>query len=728
MQKEFLFSVSGMSCVSCAKRVETNIAKISGVKFVSINIATEKGYVIADETVSLENIKNAVTETGYKFSEEVPDENIIALKFQIARKNLLLTAAFSTPLIILMFIHMFGSHIPKFVYLEFLISAIVLFYCAKDVLKNAVIAVSHFHSNMDTLVSIGAISAFLTTLLNIFGLKIASFGALSSMLILFHLIGRYIEAKLKYNAAIDIRKLMKLQSKYAIIKTENGIIKAPIDVIKIGNEIIVTTGDRIPVDGKIINGDAYIDESMLTGEALPIYKTTGDNVLSGTLINSGNINVLVEKVGKDTFLNKLIKLIDETQTIKIPLQAIADRIIVFFAPTIFILAIISAMIWYINYDALNFYFRHIAKYLPWANANINNISMAIFVFITILVISCPCALGLAIPLTLTRAAGLAAKCGLILKSAEAIQSAKDIEYIIFDKTGTLTEGKPQVIYSQIDNYNLNIAAQLEKYSHHPLAAAIIDFAASKKLNNNIEFTELSEIPGSGISAKYNNNQYFIGKIADIDNSKYLEYKKSGCTLIGFYENNTIKGFFAARDKIRDDAKYVIDELKKIGIQPVIATGDNKIAANAIARILDINLVFAELTPQEKLQLLKNYKAQNKKIAMVGDGINDAAALKIADVSIALGAGADISIEAADIILVKNKLSGILDALNIARTTRKKIKQNLFYAFIYNIIAIPVAMSGLLHPVIAEIAMFASSINIILNSKIKKAANNYFRIF
>lgn len=718
MEKKFSFSVQGMVCAMCVKNVENAIKKLNGVKYVSVNLATQRAFVIANDNISFEDIKKAIEKAGYKATMDAPTEDLIEKQFQEAKRNMNLSLYVTIPLMLLMIMHMSGIHIPYFTVIELIASTIVIFVTGRKMLRNAWVALIHSHTNMDTLLSIGAISAWITNILAIAGLDVLSFGTVAAMIITLNLIGRYIESRMKSNAAKEIRLLISLKATTANVLTNEAIVETPIDAVKLGEIIIIRQGEKIPLDGKIIEGKASINESMVTGEPLPVYKTVNDNVISGTIVENGIINVKVEKVGEETFINQMIKLVEEAQSSKVPIQALADKITRYFVPIVLILAILSFVFWFFNYELYLPFLHKAANIFPWIITDAGALSTAIFSFVATLVIACPCALGLATPMALVTSSGVAAKKGLIIKNGEAIQMAKDINVILFDKTGTITTGQLTVVDHNIDDEVLNIIANIEENSIHPLAKAIVNYVIDKAKFKKITITDIEEISGQGIKGKFNNDIFKIGKPIYTEN--YLNFLENGETVLEVTRNDEIIGYIRISDVLKADAANTMTKIKELGLITAMVTGDNDITARAIANKISIDEVWAGVSPEKKVDIIRKYQIEGKKVMMVGDGINDAAALKASEIGVAIGTGSDLTIESADIIISKGDISKILDTINLSKLTFKKIKQNLFWAFIYNIIAIPMAMMSLLHPVIAEAAMLLSSINVIYNSgRIKK---------
>jgi Cu+-exporting ATPase len=702
--------ITGMTCVNCARRVEDNLQKIEGVKLASVNLATESAYIISQRQLSFGEIKEAVENAGYGVTENV-DEDLGQKRFKQVRENLVLSWSISLPLSIMMIFHMFGYHIPGFVWIEVFAVAPVIFYCGKSTIKSAWIAFRHSHSNMDTLIAIGSITSWLTAILNRVGLPIMSFGTLGAMIMAIHLTGRFIESHLRDKAAKEIKALISLQAKEATVLIENKETTLPISMIKSDYLVKVRPGERIPVDGIVMEGISSVDESFINGEPIPKKKEKEDTVIGGSINLTGVLLIKVTGVGEKSFLSQMIQLIKEAQGTKVPIQALADRITNWFVPTIIALALVSAVFWFFRLSIHQSFLLKAKEIFPWILITDNSLSFAVFVFISTVVIACPCALGLATPMALVTGSGLAAKKGLIIRNAEAIQTSRDVAYVLMDKTGTITHGQPSVIHHNLSEEEINIVASIESNSHHPLARAIAGSTKDEKKINEID--NIEEIPGKGVMATYKEKTYFIGKPAE--KSEYLPYLQKGQTVVEILKDKNKFGFIVLSDKIREDSKQAISKLKKLNILPVMVTGDDEITARVVAEETGIEKIYAGVKPEEKLEIVRDYQSHGKKVLMIGDGINDAASLKGADIGVAMGGGADLALDSADIVIIKKGISGLIDSINISVSIFKIIQQNLFWAFLYNTLAIPMAMLGLLHPAIAEGAMVFSSITVILNS-------------
>lgn len=702
------FHIIGMTCATCSRMVERNLSKVDGVKFAAVNLATETAFVVLEEEIAQEILEKAVRSAGYDVSYESP-EDLDLKRYREARFNLVLSWSVTFPLGILMLFHMTGYHVPYFLFMEFLGGMAVIFGAGRGSIKGAWIAISHAHANMDVLIVLGSLAAWLTCIIAILGVPVASFGAIGSMIVALHITGRFIESWLRDRASKEIKALVKIQAREARVIDEDGEeIMIPIDAVKQDLVVIIRPGERIPVDGEILSGITAIDESMISGESIPVEKTEGEEVTGGSLNLTGILNVRVTKVGEDTFLSRMISLIQEAQGAKIPIQAFADRVTNYFVPAVAVLALISGSFWYLGIERFSFVLDSLGKLLPWVTTVRDPLSIAVFAFVTTIVIACPCALGLATPMALITGTGAASRKGMIIRNAEAIQTAKDVQVVVMDKTGTITEGNPVVVEHDLTERDMDIVAAMERNSNHPLAKAIA--ATSQK---EVTLSSFEEITGEGVRALVEEIEYFVGRPGEP--SRYDVQHSLGRTVVEVRKSGDLAGYLAIEDPLREDGVEAVARLTAMGITPVMATGDNDVTARAIALRAGIEQVYSQVRPEEKLNIVRHFQSERKKVLMVGDGMNDAAALKGADIGFAIGSGTDLAIDSADVVIVKGGVSKIADAIQISRKTFSIIGQNLFWAFAYNVIAIPLAMAALLHPVIAEGAMTFSSISVVLNS-------------
>lgn len=560
-----------------------------------------------------------------------------------------------------------------------------------------------FYFNMDSLIALGTVIAYLTGILTFFDI-VDDYSGVSAMIMAIFITGKYIETKARGRATKEITKLLELGAKKARIQRGNKEIEIPISEVKLGDIMVIKPGEKIPTDGVVVKGASAIDESMVTGESLPVEKTVKSPVIGATINQDGILYVKATKVGSDTFLAHIIKLVEEAQGTKVPIQKLADKITNIFVPAILILTVLAFVGW--------MFFT-------------GDMSRSLGVAIAVLVIACPCSLGLAVPISLTVGSGMGAKRGILIRKGEAIQTMKEIKIIVFDKTGTITLGIPKVtdVYTKgKESSLLETAASLEKLSEHPIARAIVEKADLKKFKSVKNFKILR---GRGVEGSIGSKKIVIGnrtlmkerKIALKGLESIIEkYEDQGKTTMIVAENAKVIGVIAVADAIKGDSLRAIQALHRRGYRTVMITGDNERTAQAIASQVGIKEVIANVLPEAKAKKVEELQ-QRGMVAFIGDGINDAPALKQANVGITMGTGTDIAIEAGDIVLARGSLIGVVQAILLSRATFRKIKQNLFWAFAYNVVAIPVAVAGFLHPIIAEIAMAVSSITVVTNANL-----------
>ena len=579
----------------------------------------------------------------------------------------------------------------------------VIFIFGLHTIKYGLKGLFTFYFGMDSLIALGTVIAYLTGIFTFFGV-VADYSGVAAMIMVIFITGKYIETKARGKATKEIMKLLELGAKKARVLRGKKEIEIDISEVVVGDIVIVRPGEKIPTDGIVIKGESAVDESMVTGESLPVEKQKNSNVIGATINQDGVLYVKATKVGSDTFLAHIIKLVEEAQGTKVPIQKLADKITSVFVPAILILAVLTFLNWW--------FFS-------------GDLSRALGVAISVLVIACPCSLGLAVPIALTVGSGIGAKKGILIRKGEAIQTMKEIKFIIFDKTGTITKGTPEVtnIYTKTnEKYLLEIAASLEKLSEHPIARAIVEKARLKKYRSVAGFKVLR---GRGVEGKINGKEILIGNETLMKEKrislkgyeeKIKEFESEGKTTMVVVESKKIIGVVAVADAVKEDSVGAVKSLNEKGYKTIMITGDNERTAKAIAKQVGITEVIANVLPEDKAKKVSELQKQGM-IAFVGDGINDAPALKQANVGIAMGTGTDIAIEAGDLVLARGSLIGVVEAINLSKATFSKIKQNLFWAFAYNSVAIPVAVAGLLHPVIAEIAMAASSITVVTNANL-----------
>lgn len=731
MKKQIHLNIEGMSCASCSQRVENALNKLDGVFIARVNLATEKALIEYNtDKLTTDTFQKTVENLGYgikKSSDDSVDETVHALK--AAKIRLIIAWSFTLPIMIFMILHMvMGVHV---VYLDtfLLILAIpVVFISGWETIKKAFLVILHFSANMDVLIMLGTLAAFSTGLLNLFGFKITSYAGVASMIMAFHLTGRYIESRAKGRASQAIKKLLELGAKTARVERNGYEIEIPIEELQLNEVVIIKPGEKIPADGVVLEGKSAVDESMATGESIPVAKNVGDPVIGATINGQGFLKIKTTKIGEDSFLAQVAQLVEECQSTKVPIQEFADKVVKYFVPIILVIAGLTFLSWTLFDETFKSIITRFSRYIPWLSPESGTISLAVFALVAVLVIACPCALGLATPTALMVGSGKGAENGILFRNGETIQVLKDVEAIVFDKTGTITEGKPVVCdvitYGDIDaDTLLAAAASIEKKSEHPLADAIVKYAEAKNILLP-ETTHFESVTGRGVQAQCGGKKWFIGSVKWLQSlntptqpleNEILQHENSGKTVICVAFNNVLAGFITVSDRIKPDSASAIQSLKSMGIKTILLTGDNVKTARTIGALAGIDEVTAELLPQEKLIAIQDLQKRYKVVAMVGDGINDAPALTQAHVGIAIGTGTDIAIEASDVTLVLGNLTSVVKAVKLSRVIFRKIKQNLFWAFFYNLIAVPVAILGLLHPAIAEAAMAISSINVVTNS-------------
>ncbi|MGX9756176.1 heavy metal translocating P-type ATPase [Clostridioides difficile] len=743
--KKIDMKIDGMTCAACAKAVERVVKKLDGVESISVNIATDKANIDYNPSkVKLSQIKAAIEKAGYKPIEEVKNKvdvdedklrkekemNTLFIKFIVA-------IVFAVPLFYIamgpMIIKPIGPWpLPEILNpmtntlnyaLVQLILVIPVMIAGYKFYINGFKALFSLSPNMDSLVAIGTLAAFLYSLYTT--VQIAN-GQIQGMhhhqlyyesagiIIALILLGKYLESKSKGKTSEAIKKLMGLQPKTAIVIVDGKEIETPIEEVGIGDIILVKPGTKIPVDGVVIEGYTSVDESMLTGESIPVEKNIGSKVTGASINKNGVIKFKAEKIGGDTALAQIIKLVEDAQGTKAPIAKLADTVSGYFVPIVIAIAIVSSLLWFL--------------------VGGKDIVFVLTIFISILVIACPCALGLATPTAIMVGTGKGAENGILIKGGEALESAHKVNTVIFDKTGTITEGKPKVTDVVLNNveeeYLIKIASSAEKGSEHPLGEAIVRYGEEKNIQ--IEKVDnFKAIPGAGIQVTINNENILLGnrKLMNDNNInlKDLEEKSNilasqGKTPMYIAVDGNLSGIIAVADVVKESSKKAIDILHNMGIKVAMVTGDNVKTANAIASQVGIDMVLAEVLPEDKSKEVEKLQNQGKFVAMVGDGINDAPALAKADIGIAIGSGTDVAIESADIVLMKSDLMDVPTAIKLSNETIKNIKQNLFWAFGYNTIGIPVAAGllyifggPLLNPMIAAAAMSLSSVSVVSNA-------------
>ena len=716
--------VGGMTCVNCAKTIEKALNSREGVYNATVVFAAEKVAVEYNpDQISLPAIKKVIQDVGYTVIEPKPQEGAEdkARKRHIQRLKLLLTASIglTIPIIALMWLSPLPMEQTNI--LMFLLATPVQFVVGWTFYVGTYKGLKNKTANMDTLIAMGTSTAYFYSTVVTFIPELfpnaAVFFDTVTMIMTFILLGKLLDAIAKGRTSEAIRKIMGLQAKVARIIRNSQEMEVPIEEVIVGDIVMVRPGEKIPVDGTIIEGYSAVDEKVITGESIPVEKKVGDQVVGATINKTGMLKFRATKVGKDTVLAQIINLVEEALTSKAPVQRIADVAAGYFVPVIIITASLSALAWYFIVG--------------------ESFIFALTVFIAVVVVACPCALGLATPTAIMVGVGKGAENGILIKSGEALEAAHKLKTVVFDKTGTLTKGEPEVtdIYPNkafSEEQLLQLAAIAEKNSEHPLGEAILKKAKEKDLK--VEDPELfNALPGYGVEVTYRNGTILLGnrKLMEANNleinnleAKMTKLEESGKTVMLIAVNGQIAGLIAVADTLKKNSAEAVAKLKEMGLEVIMISGDNQRTANAIASQIGVSRVFAEVLPSEKASEIKRLQAENKVVAMVGDGINDAPALAQANIGIAVGSGTDVAMETGDIVLIKNDLRDVITAIQLSRATMRKIRQNLFWAFFYNVALIPLAAGAfypilhvLFNPVYAAAAMASSSVTVVTNASL-----------
>lgn len=713
-----------MTCAACSARVEKKLNSLGGVKTANVNLTTERATVdYQPEEIKVTALIQAIQSLGYEAEKiEEVDRDWEAQEKEKEIKNLrillVISIALSLPLLLSMLVHVLGLEMAGLSFLtnqyfQLAIATPIQFVIGARFYKQSYYALRSGSANMDVLVALGTSAAYFFSLYNVFfeevgpGVMKSLYFETSAIIITLILLGKYLEAVATGKTSEAIKKLAALQAKTARV-IRGGIEEdIPIEEVELGDLVVVRPGERVPVDGKIVAGHSSLDESMLTGESLPVDKTSGDPVFGATINKYGTFKLEATRVGRETALAQIIKMVEDAQGSKAPIQKIADQIAGVFVPVVLAIALVTFVSWYLLSQEIN---------------------QSLVSAVAVLVIACPCALGLATPTAIMVGTGKGAENGILIKGGEHLETAYKLNAVVLDKTGTITKGMPELTdviktgRMEKDDI-LRIASIAEKGSEHPLGTAI--FAKGQELYGSLEDPDtFAAIPGRGVRAVVQGQEVYVGtrKLMNekgIDakavEAQITELEDQGKTAMLMAVDNKLEAILAVADTLKESSRQAIIDLQNMGIEVYMITGDNQRTADAIARQVGISQVLAEVLPENKAEEVEKLKAQGKIVAMVGDGINDAPALATADIGMAMGTGTDVAMEAADITLMRGDLSTIPASIRLSRQTMRKIKQNLFWAFIYNIIGIPIAALGMLSPVIAGGAMAFSSVSVVSNS-------------
>ncbi|MBI3032482.1 copper-translocating P-type ATPase [Candidatus Woesearchaeota archaeon] len=714
--KKAEFSIQGMTCQSCVSVIERGLKKLEGIQNPVVNLATEKASVYFDPNkITEQQIAEAISKRGYKASvttgKSSADTEAKKRKEEInhLKSKFYFSLLFTIPaFIIAMVLGWFNIELPYKEYMLWILATPVQFFSGWEFYKGTWQALKNKSANMDTLVAIGTSAAYFYSVYVILFLpEQGQYFEIAAILITFILMGKLLEAIAKGKTSEAIRKLMSLSPKIATVIRNGKEMKIPVDEVIVGDSILVKPGEKIPVDGIVLDGHSAVNESMITGESIPVEKKKGDHVIGATMNKTGSFTFKAEKVGADTTLAHIVKLIEEAQTKKAPIQRFADIISAYFVPSVIVIAFITFFAWYLGIE--------------------KQFSFALLTAVAVLVIACPCTLGLATPTAIMIGTGMGARKGILIKGGGALETAHKIKFVIFDKTGTITNGTPEItdiitLNNSTEKKVLEDAASIEKLSEHPLAEAIVKKAKEQHMALK-KPSHFKAIPGHGVMANIGQEKYYFGnnklmKKFNINFNQYIDrltgLEDEGKTAMILAKGKKVIGIIAVADTIKETSQHAVAALERMKIKVFMITGDNERTAQAIAKQAGIRNVFAEVLPEDKANYVKKLQRKGK-VAMVGDGINDAPAIAQANIGIAMGSGTDVAMETGNIVLMRNDLRDVARAIRLSKLTMAKIKQNMFWAFFYNTAGIPIAALGLLNPMIAGGAMALSSVSVVSNS-------------
>ena len=741
-KQKLTFNIEGMTCASCSARIENVIARLPGVESVQVNLAAEKGEIefIPDE-ITLRTIREKIANLGFTAKPAVDGEDDFSekqqqaiVRLQAMKKRLIGTFIFAVPLLVISMGEMMGLRLPSLINphvnpLNFglvqLLLVLPIMFLGRNFYLLGFPALFRSSPNMDSLIALGTGAAFVYSVWNLVELYLGDlvggqgmdfYFESAGVLIALVSLGKYMETRSKSHTTEAISKLMQLSPESAVLLTGESQQEIEVDEIEVGDLLLIRPGDRIPVDGQVEQGTSSVDESMLTGESLPVTKNQGDYLVGGTVNRQGVLHLRARQVGRDTMLARIVRMVQEAQGSKAPIATMADRISLYFVPTVMVVAVLTGLAWFFI-GGVGF-------------------SLSLRFFIAVLVIACPCAMGLATPTSIMVGTGRGAQLGVLIKNGEALEKAEKIGTVVFDKTGTLTHGRPELtdLVNLSDGFSddelLLLAGSAEQSSEHPLAEALVA-AVQKRGVEPVQPQSFEAVAGSGIKARVNGRHLLIGNRQLLESAKIAmvgideqvaRLSGEGKTVLFVVVDLQLSALLAIADQLKSEVPEVVARMKAMGLQPVMLTGDQRITAEAIGREAGITEIIAQVMPDEKAEKIKELQGVGGGVAMVGDGINDAPALAVADVGIAMGTGIDIAIESGDMVIMRGNLDGVLTALSLSRAVMRNIRQNLFWAFGYNVIGIPVA-AGLLYifggptlnPMIAGGAMAMSSVSVVTNA-------------
>lgn len=705
--------IAGMHCATCVQAVEKALLNVEGVLSAEVSLGSESAIVTYTSPATISDMKKAVKEAGYRVVDEY-SEKAAAKELTKQKRIFIFILLLTIPVALGSMADLLPFPVPEIMrnpILLFLLATPVQFVGGYQFYRGSYYSLKNKTANMDVLIAMGTSVAYFYSVFATFIIPGQLYYDTSCFILLFISLGKLLEAIAKGRTSEAVKKLVQLQAKTATVVRDGKEVEVPIDEVVVGDILVIKPGEKIPVDGVVVEGYSTVDESMITGEPIPVEKNKGDLVIGSTINKNGYLRVEAKKVGKDTMLSQIIRMVEEAQGSKAPIQSLADKVASIFVPSVILLAL--------------------GAFLYWVTIGQKSALFSMLILVAILVISCPCALGLATPTAIMVGTGKGAEAGILIKGGEALEKAYKIDTVVLDKTGTITKGEPEV--TDIVGDVLEIAAAAEKKSEHPLAEAIVRKAEEKGIKIP-EVKDFYEYPGKGVKAKLNGMEILVGnkklvkdeKLRNSYEKQARKLEEMGKTVLFVAEDGEVKGLIAIADTLMENSMEAIQELKNMNLEVVMITGDNQKTAQAIASQVGIERVLAEVLPENKAKEVKKLQGEGKTVAMVGDGINDAPALAQADVGIAIGSGTDVAIETGDIVLIKHDLRDIASAISLSKKTVNKIKQNLFWAFIYNIIAIPIA-AGILYPLLlppalAAAAMAMSSVTVVTNSLLLKRFN------